>query len=124
MTTDDLALIDNKILELVNDKQEYTFTALKQKVEDILKSVDIFFIEDELDSKAVDLYLKTVINQRNNIKKQQEQKKVDNSKETKYKLIEEICRTYEFQTQEELIKKIEELETKTNFELVEIKKGS
>lgn len=120
MTTDELAIIDKKILELINDKTNYSFTILREKVEDILRSVDIFLVEDEPDQKAVDLYLKNVITKRNDIAKQQEKAKIDESKETKYALIESICKKCEFQTQEELIKKIDELEKKTNFELNEL----
>lgn len=120
MQTDDLAIIDKKIYELGKDKQDYSFSDLRQKVEDIVKSVDIFMIDGEVDSKAVDLYLKSVINQRNFMKKEREKVKLDNSKETKYKFIEAICKKYEFDTKGELIKKIEELERKSNFELNEI----
>jgi len=120
VTTDELAIIDKKILELINDKTNYSFTILREKVEDILRSVDIFLVEDEPDQKAVDLYLKNVITKRNDIAKQQEKAKIDESKETKYALIESICKKCEFQTQEELIKKIDELEKKTNFELNEL----
>ncbi len=124
MTTDELAIIDQKIEELSNDKKDYSFNSLKEKVENILKEFDIFMIEDELDTKAVDLYLKSVITKRNNIQKEQEKSKIDNSKQTKYNLIEKICQKYDFQTQEELIKKIEELEKKSNLELYEITKRS
>lgn len=120
MTTDDLEVIDIKIDALINEKNEYTFTTLKQRVEAILKDVDIFLIDGNLDTKAVDLYLKKVITKRNKIKKEEEKVKIDDSKETKYSLIESICKKYEFSTQEELIKKIDELEKKTNFELNEI----
>ena len=120
MTTDTIVLIDKKIEELINDKTEYSFATLKIKVEEILKSVDIFFVDNELNTKALDMYLKNVITQRNNIKKEQEKSKVSNSKERKYNLIEAICKKHEFQNQEELIRKIDELEKKTNFELNEI----
>jgi hypothetical protein len=122
VSTDPIALINIKIDELVNDKYEYNFDTLKEKVEDILKSVDVFMIDNEVNTKAVDMYLKTVITQKNNIKKEQEKTKIDNTKETKYTLIEEICKKYEFETQEQLIKKIDELEMKTNLELSEINK--
>ena len=46
---------------------------------------------------------------KNNLKTKQEKIKIDNTKETKYALIEAICKKYEFENQEELIKKIEEL---------------
>jgi len=120
MTTDDLAVIDKKLEELIQDENEYNFTKLRDKVEKILRSVDIFYIDGEIDSKAVDLYLKNVITKRNNIQKQKDKIKIDNSKETKYKLIEDICKKYEFETQEELIKKVDELKDKTNYELKEI----
>jgi hypothetical protein len=122
VSTDPIALININIDELVNDKYEYNFDTLKEKVEEILKSVGIFMIENEVNTKAVDMYLKTVITQKNNIKKEQEKSKIDNSKETKYTLIEEICKKHEFESQEELIKKIDELEKKTNLELSEINK--
>lgn len=123
MSTDPITLINIKIEQLVNNKQEYTFDTLKEKVEEILKSVDIFMINNEVNTKAVDMYLKTVITQKNNIKKELEKTKINNTKETKYTLIEEICKKYEFQTQEQLIKKIDELEKKTNLELSEINKS-
>jgi hypothetical protein len=124
MQNEKINLIDEKILELINDKKNYSFSTLKEKVEEILKSVDIFLVESELDSKAADLYLTNVINQRNNIKKQEEKIKVDDSLEIRYLLIEKICKNYEFETKDELIKKIEELEKKTNFELNEINKSN
>lgn len=120
MTSDPLKIIDKKIEELINDKNEYTFVTLREKVIVILKSVDVFTIENELNTKAVDMYLKNVITKRNNLKKEQEKVKLNNNKETKYALIESICKKYEFDNQEELIKKIEELEKKTNLELKEI----
>ena len=69
------------------------------------------------DSKAVDLYLKKVITKRNEIAKKKESLILDESKENRYKLIEEICKKCEFETQDELIKKIEELEKKSVYEL-------
>jgi len=75
MATDELALIDEKIAELINDKNEYGFEALKNKVEKILKSVDIFSIENELNTKAVDMYLKNS----NNSKKQYQKRRRKNS---------------------------------------------
>ena len=120
MTTDELAIIDKKLLELINDNTNYTFTVLREKVEEILESTDIFKNEDGIDQKAVDLYLKNVITKRNDIAKQQEKAKIDESKETKYALIEAICKKCEFNSQEELIKKIDNLEKKTNFELNEL----
>lgn len=116
----ELEIINKKIDQLINDTTEYGFKPLKQKVEEILKSVEIFMIDKELDKKAVDLYLKNVITQRNNIKKEQEKSKIDDSKQTKYSLIESICKKLEFETQEMLIKKVEELEKKTNLELNQI----
>lgn len=123
MSADDISIIDKKIEQLSNDKKEYNFNTLKEKVEEILKSVDIFMIDDEVNTKAVDMYLKTVITQKNNIKKIEEKTKINSSKEIKYKLIEEICKKCEFESQDELIKKIDELEKKTNSELNEINKS-
>ena len=120
MTTDELAIIDKKILELINDNTNYTFTVLREKVEEILENTDIFKNEYGINQKAVDLYLKNVITKRNDIAKQQEKAKIDESKETKYALIESICKKSEFNSQEELIKKIDELEKKSNFELNEL----
>jgi len=120
MSSDEITMINNKIEKLINDKTEYSFAILKEKIENILKSVNMFLIDNELNTKAVDMYLKNVITQRNNIKKDKEKIKLNNSKETKYSLIEDICKKYEFQSQEELISKVEELEKKTNFELNEI----
>ncbi|MGB5793617.1 hypothetical protein [Poseidonibacter sp.] len=87
MSNDDISIIDKKIEELIFDKKEHSFSDLKEKVEEILKNVNIFLVENELNSKAVDMYLKNVINQRNNIKKAEEKRKIDNSKETNYTLI-------------------------------------
>jgi len=120
MKDNQINIIDTKIAELIKDKTDYSFAVLKEKVGQILKSVDLFLVDDELNTKALDMYLKNVITQRNSIKKEEENSKLDNSKERKYILIEAICKKYEFQTQEELIKKIEELEKKSNFELKEI----
>lgn len=120
MTTDELSIIDKKIDELSNDKTQYSFNTLKEKVKEILKNVDIFLVDGETDSKAVDLYLKSVITKRNEIQKLEEKNKIDNSQQTKYNLIEKICKKYNFETKEELIKKVEELEKKTNIELNEI----
>lgn len=122
MSTKTIEIIDRKIEALVNDKNKYTFLTIKNKVETILKSVDTFLIEDELDSKAVDLYLKSVISRRIKKEKEKEKTAIETTKETKYMLIEEICKNLEFEKQEELIKKIQELEKKTNFELLKIKK--
>lgn len=120
MVDNEITIIDKKIEELIKDKTEHSFSTLKEKVEEILKNVNLFLVDNELNSKAVDMYLKNVITQRNNIKKNKDKIKLDNSKETKYTLIESICKKYEFETQEELIKKLEELEKKSNFELNEI----
>ena len=120
MKDNQINIIDTKIAELIKDKTDYSFAVLKEKVGQILKSVDLFLVDDELNTKALDMYLKNVITQRNSIKKEKENSKLDNSKERKYILIEAICKKYEFQTQKELIKKIEELEKKSNFELKEI----
>jgi hypothetical protein len=120
MSNDDISIIDKKIEQLINDKNEYNFDTLKEKVEEILKSVNIFKIDNEVNTKAIDMYLKNVITKKNNLKKEQEKAKIDDTKETKYVLIEEICKKYEFINQEDLIKKIEELEIKTNLELEKI----
>ncbi|RXJ90699.1 hypothetical protein CRV01_05990 [Arcobacter sp. CECT 8983] len=124
MYTDDIVEIDQKIDELIKDKTLYNFDTLKQKVALILNDVDMFMVDGVLDLKAVDLYLKKVITKRNEIQKEQEKSKLDGTAQTKYKLIEAICQKCEFQTQEELIKRIEELEKKSNFELSEIYKRS
>ncbi|AXH11971.1 hypothetical protein [Halarcobacter bivalviorum] len=120
MYTDEIVIVDKKIEELIKDKTQYNFNSLKEKVEEILANIEMFMLEGELDSKAVDLYLKRVITKRNEIQKEKEKSKLDESPQTKYALIEAICQKCEFQTQEELIKKIEELEKKTNFELSKI----
>jgi hypothetical protein len=120
MYTDNLNEIDKKIEQLINDKTTYNFNTLRQKVEEILTGVEMFMVENELDSKAVDLYLKKVIIQRNEIAKQKEKSIFQDTKENRYKLIEEICKKCEFDSQEELIKKIEELEKKSVYELKEI----
>ncbi len=120
MTSNSIEIIDKKIEELSKDETEYDFSTIKQKVKQILKSVDIFFIDNKLNNRAVDMYVKSVITKRNNLKKAQEKTKVDNTKQTKYILIEKICNQYEFKNKEELILKVEELEKKTNLELNEI----
>ncbi|XPV53563.1 MAG: hypothetical protein ACNI3H_00360 [Halarcobacter ebronensis] len=114
MYTDDIVVIDKKIDELIKDKTLYNFDTLKQKVALILNGVDMFMVDGVLDLKAVDLYLKKVITKRNEIQKEQEKSKLklDETPQTKYALIEAICQKCEFETQEELIKKIEELEKK------------
>jgi len=120
MSSDDISIIDKKIEELIQDKNDYSFTSLREKVEVILSSVNIFLVDNQINTKALDMYLKNVITQRNSIKKEQEKAKLDTSKKRKYILIESICKKYEFKNQEDLIKKIKELEKKTNFELEEI----
>lgn len=120
MSSDELNIIDKKIEKLIKDKNDYSFETLKNKVEEILKSVDIFSIENELNTKAVDMYLKTVISQRNNIKIEEEKNLLKTNKETKYALIESICKKFEFESQDELIKKIDELESKSVLELNDI----
>ncbi len=120
MNTDPLNLINKEIEILINDKTKYSFEQLRYKVEKILKGVDLFMIDGNINSKAVDLYLKNVITKRNNIQKEQEKVKIDKSKERRYTLIEEICKKHDFTSQEELIEKIDELKKKTNFELNEI----
>jgi len=120
MSSDDISIIDKKIEELIQDKNDYSFTSLREKVEVILSSVNIFIVDNQVNTKALDMYLKNVITQGNSIKKEQEKAKLDTSKKRKYILIESICKKYEFENQEDLIKKIEELEKKTNSELEEI----
>lgn len=120
MYTNDLNEIDKKIEQLINDVKSYNFSSLKQKIEKILDGVEMFTIDEQLDSKAVDLYLKKVITQRNEIAKQKEKSIIVDTQENRYKLIEKICKKSEFETQEKLIKKIEELEKKSVYELSEI----
>ncbi len=122
MYTDDLAIIDKKIDELINDKAIYNFQTLREKIIEILNGVEMFMIENELDSKAIDLYLKKVITKRNELIKQKENTILQDTKENRYKIIEEICKKCDFQTKEELIQKIEELEKKNIYELDEILK--
>lgn len=123
MDTTLLTIVDKKIEELINDTNTYDFNTLKEKTIQILNNVEIFMVDGILDSKAVDLYLKKVITKRNEIAKQKEKVLLENTKENRYKLIEKICKKYEFQTKEELIQKIEELENKSVFELNEILKS-
>ena len=120
MYTDPLNLVNEKIENLINDKTKYSFEQLKQKVENILKNVDIFLIEDELNTKAVDLYLKNVITKKNNLQKKEDKEKIDNTQEKKFTLIQSICNKYEFTSQEDLIRKVDELKKKSNYELNEI----
>lgn len=119
MYTNELNIINKKIEHLINDESNYSFNTLKEKVENILNSVNMFTIDSELDTKAIDLYLRKVVAKRNEIIKQKE-KLILNNKKNRYKLIEEICKKSEFETQEELIKKIEGLEKKSVLELNEI----
>lgn len=118
MNSDDITIIDKEIEKLIYDKNEYKFSDLQKKVEEILKSVSIFKVDDELDSKAIDLYLKTVINQRNELQRQRENLTV---KTDKYSLIEAICLKLEFDSQEAVLKKVKELEKRTILELITIK---
>ncbi len=96
MYIDDFNIIDKKIEELINDKTIYNFNTLRQKVEKILDDIEMFMIDGEIDSKAVDLYLKKVITKRNEIAKQKEKSILNDSKENRYKLIEEICKKVNF----------------------------
>ena len=124
MTNNALTVIDQQIEILIQDHKEYSFNALKEKVELILKDADIFLVDNQVDSKAVDLYLANVIRKRNHIKKEQEKVKITTEiKNTKYALIESICQKLEFENQEEVIKKLEELEKKSIEELKEIDKS-
>lgn len=121
MSNDAIEIIDKKLEDLINDKTQYTFTALQTKVEEILKNEAIFMVDNQLNSKAADMYLKTVITKRNALKKIEEDlllKKED--KASKYELIESICKKLEFETKDELIKKVEELEKKRLLELYTI----
>lgn len=120
MTTDDLSIIDKKINTLINDTNDYGFETLKSKVEEILQSVELFLIDNQVDSKAVDMYLKNVITQRNHIQKQKEVQLTQQSQQDKYTLIESICQKLEFESKEELIQKLEELESKSAVELQEL----
>lgn len=118
MTTDALTIVDKKIETLIYETEEHSFSTLKTSVEEILKDVEIFLIDNEVDSKAVDLYLKTVINQRNELQRQRENLTV---KTDKYSLIEAICHKLEFNTQEAVLRKVKELEKRTVRELLAIK---
>lgn len=120
MSNDNFELIDTSINELITDTTHHSYDTLKDKVETILADVEMFKINGELDSKAVDLYVKKVITKKNELLKQKEQMKVANSKESKYTLIESICKKHEFQTKEELIQKLDELEKKSIEELKRI----
>lgn len=120
MTTDDLSIIDKKINTLINDTNDYGFETLKSKVEEILQSVELFLIDNQVDSKAVDMYLKNVITQRNHIQKQKEVQLTQQSQQDKYTFIESICQKLEFESKEELIQKLEELESKSAVELQEL----
>ncbi len=118
MTTDALAIVDKKIETLIYETENHSFNTLKEKVEVILKDVEIFLIDNEVDSKAVDLYLKTVINQRNELQRQREKLTV---KTDKYSLIEAICLKLKFDSQEAVLRKVKELEKRTITELLAIK---
>lgn len=120
MTNDNFELIDTAINKLISDTTHHNYDKLKDKVKTILADVEMFKINGELDSKAVDLYVKKVITKRNALLKQEEQNRLSQSKETKYSLIESICQKHEFQTKEELIQKLEELEKKSIEELKRI----
>lgn len=120
MNTNELENIDKEIAILINDKNKYNFDELKQKVEKVLEKKNIFIIDGKVSTKAVDLYLKNVITKRNSLIKEQEKKKIDDSIETKYTLIESICKKLEFENQEDLINKVDELKKKTNQELYTI----
>ncbi|AXX86906.1 hypothetical protein AMRN_1159 [Malaciobacter marinus] len=120
MTHNELDFIDSKIKELINDKTFYDFDTLKQKIEEILKTSKIFLVENQLNTKAVDMYLKKVITKRNEILKTKEKSKIEDETQTKYYLIETICKKYEFHSQKKLIEKIEYLEKKTLSQLEKI----
>ena len=90
MYTDNLNEIDKKLKQLIDDKTTYNFDTLREKIEEILTGVELFMIEEQLDSKAVDLYLKKVITQRNEIAKQKEKSILTYTPQNRYKLIEEM----------------------------------
>lgn len=113
MSKDTFTIIDEQINKLIHDTSPYNFEHLKKKIEAILDGVEIFMVDNQLNPKAVDLYVKKVITKKNELQKQQEQSKVVDDKQSKYLLIEAICKKCDFQTKEELIQKIEELETKS-----------
>ena len=121
MAQDQLEEIDKRIEELISDKTAYSFVELQKRVEEILINSDIFTIEKQLSSKAVDMYLKNVITKRNELQKKLEAKLLKkDTPASKYELIEEICNKLEFENKDELIKKVEELENKTVLELTAI----
>lgn len=124
MTNETLDLIDMKIDKLILDNKEYSFNELKKKIENMLQNVDLFLIEGQVNQKAIDMYLKSVINKRNKIKSEKEKKKLEQEKKDKYKIIEEICKKLDFNSKEELLKTIEKLEKKTMYELENINKSS
>ncbi len=62
MTSNSIEIIDKKIEELSKDETEYDFSTIKQKVKQILKSVDIFFIDNKLNENIIN-----VINQYNTL---------------------------------------------------------
>ncbi len=118
MSNNSLTAIDEKIDALVNDKTAYSFIELKQRVEKILKSEDIFLSNNKLDTKAFDLYFNIVITKRNKTKEKSEQSTAKTDpKVAKYSLIEQICKKLSFESNEEVIKKVEELEAKSLMEL-------
>jgi len=122
MSDNSLNTIEKKIEALINDRTNYTYVEIKNKVEEILKAEDIFFKNNKLDTKAFDLYFARVVSKRNQLQKQEEQtSSKPNSSVTKYDLIEQICKKLEFESKEELILKVEELEIKSFDELIKIK---
>lgn len=120
MITTSLHSIEQQIEALIHKDTDVHYEKIKMAVQMILTQAEIFKVDNQLDPKAVDLYVKKVITQRNKLLKQQEQIKADNSKINKYTLIESICQKYEFQTKEELLQTIEHLEKKSISELNDI----
>ncbi|RXJ60902.1 hypothetical protein [Candidatus Marinarcus aquaticus] len=120
MITAALEGITQQIEALIHKNTDVNYENIKTDVEMILSDVEIFNVDNKLDAKAVDLYVKKVITQRNSLLKQQEQMKIENSKASKYALIESICQQYEFQTKEELLQTIEQLEKKSMSELTDL----
>jgi len=114
MSNISITSIDNKIEELINDVTKYNFIDLKDKVEKILRSEDVFLNNNQLDTKAFDMYFNIVITRRNKLEKKEDKKRLKiDSEMTKYDLIEQICKKLEFNSNEEVIKKVEELENKS-----------
>lgn len=120
MITTSLQSIEQQIEALIHKDTDVHYEKIKMAVQMILTQTEIFKVDNKLDAKAVDLYVKKVIIQRNKLLKQQEQMKIENSKASKYSLIESICQKYEFQTKEELLQTIEHLEKKSISELNDI----